>query len=196
LAARERVQIVSLHPTRLGEVLADVERVAAAIGRVDEGGRLRRALEERLRAIAARGEDATTRPRVVTVEWLDPLMLGGTWMPELITLAGGAPVGPAAGERAPTVAADGLRALRPEVVLVKPCGFGLDRTLAEAALIERTILDVVAPTTRVYASDGTAFFNRPGPRLVESAEIAAACIHPERFAAEARRHADVIRRLR
>jgi iron complex transport system substrate-binding protein len=195
LAHRNAVQIVSLSPTRLGDVLDDLERVAAALGRGDEGRAVRRTLEQRIQAITARAARAPTRPRVVTLEWIDPLMIGGTWMPELVELAGGTPVGATAGCPAPTVSAPQLAALAPEIVVVKPCGFSLERALAERDVIEHGVIDVVGRHVRVYVTDGNAFFNRPGPRLVESVEILAACVHPERFEDVAQRHAEVIVRL-
>ena len=88
-AHREQVRIVSLRPTRLKDVLGDIERVAGAIGRDARGTAVRAELQERIDAIARRAAPASTRPRVVSLEWIDPLMLGGTWMPELIELAGG-----------------------------------------------------------------------------------------------------------
>jgi iron complex transport system substrate-binding protein len=196
LARRSDVHIVSLRPTRLGDVLADVETVAAALGRAAAGRRVHAELEARLAAVAARAADGPrSRPRVVSVEWLEPLMLGGTWMPELIDIAGGEALGVTAGGPAPTITPDELVALRPDVVIVKPCGFPLDRTLAEMDAVHRAIPEAVRRSARVYACDGNAFFNRPGPRLVESAEILAACIDPARFADHARRHADVICQL-
>ena len=193
LAHRDQVRIVSLRPTRLSDVMDDVERVAAALERSAHGRRVRADLEARTRAIATRaaGAAAAKRPRVVSIEWLEPIMLGGTWMPELIELAGGAAAGVAAGQLAPTVTSAELAQLRPEVVLVKPCGFGIERTLAERALIESAIAAAV-PSARVYVTDGNAFFNRPGPRLVESLEIMAACVHPDVFGDLAARHASVI----
>jgi iron complex transport system substrate-binding protein len=128
---------------------------------------------------------------VISLEWIDPMMIGGTWMPELIELAGGEAVGARAGEPAPTV--DSLAALRPDVIVVKPCGFSLERTLQEREIIERVTEGLAA---RVYVTDGNQFFNRPGPRLVESLEIMAACIDPEGFADLATKHAPVITRLR
>ena len=88
-----------------------------------------------------------------------------------------------------------LAALAPDVVLVKPCGFPIARTMDERALLESTIARVVAPAARVYVSDGNAFFNRPGPRLVESLEIMAACVHPEAFGDLASKHRAVIASL-
>jgi iron complex transport system substrate-binding protein len=199
LAEREHVQIVSLRPTRLGDVLGDLERVAAAIGRSERGAEVRGELEWRLAKIARRGAAAVRergRPRVVSLEWIEPLMLGGTWMPELIELAGGEAVGAAAGAPAPTVTPAQLAALRPDVVVVKPCGFALPRTMEERSVIERDVLARVSAAARVVVTDGNAFFNRPGPRLVESLEIMAACVHPEAFADFAEHHAAVMQRLR
>jgi iron complex transport system substrate-binding protein len=113
LSHRERVRIVSLRPTRLEDVLGDIDRVAAAIGRVMQGAATRTTLSERIRAIASRAERASSRPRVVSLEWVEPLMLGGTWMPELIALAGGVAVGATAGQPAPTVEPQTLAQLRP-----------------------------------------------------------------------------------
>ena len=186
LARRDDVRIVSLRPTRLSDVLGDVERVADALGRIEQGRRVRAELERRIEQIAARVAPAPTRPRVASVEWIEPLMLGGTWMPDLIELAGGTAVGVAAGEPAPTIEPADLRALRPDVVLVKPCGFTLERTLRERELIGRAIAANLEPGVPIYLADGSAYFNRPGPRLVESLEILAACVHPEIFGAPAR----------
>lgn len=195
LAGRKEVAILSLRPTRLADVLDDIGRVGDGIGRAAAGQRLRASLAARIADIKARAAQAPTRPRVVSLEWLDPLMLGGTWMPELIAGAGGLPVGAAAGEAAPTVTPQRLRDLAPDVVMVKPCGFALDRTLAERALLQERVLAILPRSTRVYVSDGNAFFNRPGPRLVESMEILAACIQPQPFADFAQKHASVITRL-
>jgi iron complex transport system substrate-binding protein len=194
LAHGRGVRIVSLRPTRLGDVLDDMVRVAAAIDRCDAAAAVRAALQARIEAIAARAAVVGSRPRVVSLEWIDPLMIGGTWMPELIELAGGVAAGAVAGAPAPTITTDELRALAPEVVVVKPCGFSLPRTLEEREVIERSVLAVV-PGARVYVADGNAFFNRPGPRLVESLEIMAACVHPGAFGELGERHREAICRL-
>jgi iron complex transport system substrate-binding protein len=195
LAHAADVRIVSLRPTRLGDVLDDVGRVAAALGRDAQGREVRAALEGRIDAIRVRAARGRARPRVASIEWLDPLMLGGTWMPELIELAGGTAVGVERGQLAPTLTPGQLAALAPEVVIVKPCGFDLERALGERDAIERNIARVVSPGARVFVTDGNAFFNRPGPRLVESLEILAACLHPNLFADFAAKHASVIRDL-
>jgi iron complex transport system substrate-binding protein len=194
LAHRERVEVMSLRPTLLDHVLGDIEHVARALGRPERGADVRAALETRIGAIAARGAAVQARPRVVTLEWIEPLMVGGTWMPELVDLAGGAPVGATAGAPAPTVDVEALAAMRPDVIVIKPCGFTIDRTLAERDVIERDVI-AAAKDARVYLTDGNAFFNRPGPRLVESLEILAACVHPDVFADFASVHHRAIVRL-
>ena len=188
LAHRESIELLSLRPTRLAHVMGDIERVAAALTS-SNGTETRRGLEVRIDAIARRAAHAPTRPRVASIEWIDPIMLGGTWMPELIALAGGVAVGVEAGAPAPTIGPSELAALAPDVVLVKPCGFSLRRTLAERDHIEAIIAGAV-PTARLFAADGNAFFNRSGPRLVESLEILAACTHPGRFPDFVEKHRD------
>lgn len=191
LAHRDAVDIVSLRPTTLADVLGDIERVGEGIGRRDQARSVRELLEARIRSIAARSAKIAYKPRVVTLEWIDPLMLGGTWMPELIHLAGGVAAGAEVGQPAPTITAEGFTALQAEVVLIKPCGFSLARSLSERPVLER-IVSWAGRQARVYLSDGNAFFNRPGPRLVESLEIMAACAHPEVFADFAHKHTSVI----
>jgi iron complex transport system substrate-binding protein len=195
LARRDDVHIVSLSPTRLDDVLGDIERVADVLEQREQGTMVRAGMERRMRSIAERAARANGRPRVVSLEWIDPLMIGGTWMPELIELAGGAAVGAVAGSPAPTIASPALAALRPDVVVVKPCGFSLDRTLVEREIIERNVTAAIGSHARVYVTDGNQFFNRPGPRLVESLEIMAACVHPDVFADFASAHANVITRI-
>ncbi|HEY0481250.1 MAG TPA: ABC transporter substrate-binding protein [Kofleriaceae bacterium] len=194
LVHRDRVDVVSLHPARLADVLGDIERVGEALGHGDRGAAVRAALDRRIRSIAERAAAISARPRVVTLEWLDPLMVGGTWMPDLVEIAGGVAIGAVAGAPAPTIDASALAAMAPHVVVIKPCGFTIERSLAERDVIERGVLRMRGDV-RVYLTDGNAFFNRPGPRLVESIEILAACVHPEQFSDFAARHAGAIVRL-
>lgn len=190
------VDIVSLRPTRLAHILDDVERVAAALGRHEQGAQLRAELSARIDRIRERTTDLPTRPRVASLEWIDPVMLGGTWMPEVIEAAGGSAVGTEAGGPAPTVTPEELAALDPDLVVVKACGFDVPRTLQERDVIETKALRALDPTCPVYVTDGNAFFNRPGPRIVESIEIMAALTHPSRFGDFAERHEDAIVRIR
>jgi iron complex transport system substrate-binding protein len=194
--ARRDVELVTLHPTRLTDVWDDVRRIGAALGEPTRAAAAAAELEARTAAIAARAAEAASRPSVLSIEWLDPVMVGGTWMPDLIALAGGTPLVTAPGQHAPTLTREQLAALDPDVVLVKPCGFGLERTATEAHLLRENLPWHewrAAREGRVFFADGNAFFNRSGPRLVESLEILAACVHPERFADLAAAHAQDFR---
>lgn len=188
------VRIVNLHPTRLDDVLQDVRRVGEALGRTQAADALVASLGARLDALAARAAVLPTRPHVLTIEWIDPVMIGGTWMPELVAIAGGTALVTQPGDHAPTLDDAALSALDPppDVVLVKPCGFPLARTLQEADALRERLAAMPWPAVRegrVFVADGNAYFNRPGPRLVESAEILAACVHPDAFADLAEAHA-------
>lgn len=197
LAHEADVRLVSLHPRRLDDILGDIERVAVALGRADEGRRVVAGLRERIARVRTVASGAPERPRVVTVEWIEPVMLGGLWMPELIELAGGEPLGVAAGQPAPTVERDALAELAPEVVVVKPCGFTVARTLEELPVLART-MPWRAWSERgvgVFVADGNAYFNRSGPRIVDSLELLAALLHPERFGDQAARFADAAVRI-
>lgn len=195
LAEHSNVELLALSPTRLGHLFGDIRRVAKAIGVAERGEQVAQALQERCELVGSRAAAAATRPRVVSIEWLDPLMLGGTWMPELIELAGGEAVGAQAGKAAPTVSLEELAKLQPELLLLKPCGFSLERSLQERALID-SICAAVGEQTRVFLADGNAYFNRSGPRLVESLEILAACVHPQIFSDFAQRHEGAFVRVR
>ncbi|MCE9593134.1 MAG: cobalamin-binding protein [Planctomycetes bacterium] len=197
--ARENVTVVSCKPLRLANVWDDVRRVGRAVGRAEQGLEAAAELERRVAAIGARASKAKRRPSVLTIEWLDPVMIGGTWMPELVELAGGRALVTVAGQHAPTLGLSELSALEPDVVLIKPCGFDLARTTQELELLRAqlpwTKWSAVA-AGRVWLADGNAFFNRPGPRLVESLEILAACCQPDEFAEFRARHAPSVRRVR
>ena len=108
-----------------------------------------------------------------------------------MTLAGGEPLVTRPGDHAPTLSRERLDAIEPDVVLVKPCGFSLDRTLAELGALREALPR--SWRARVYIADGNAYFNRPGPRMVESLEILAACVHPDAFQDFARKHAASVR---
>jgi iron complex transport system substrate-binding protein len=192
------VTVVSLHPQRLDDIFGDIGRVAAALGRPGDGAVLLDGLRGRLEEVRRLAAAAPDRPRVVSIEWLEPVMLGGTWMPELIAAAGGTPLGVTAGERAPTLDRAALERLEPEVVVVKPCGFRVERTLAELELLPRVLPWDSWPAVRagrVYVADGNAHFNRSGPRIVDSAELLAACLHPQRFPGHLARYGDAVRRV-
>lgn len=178
-------EILSLDPTDLEWALADVERVAEALGVPRRGRALTDRIMDEMEAIGRKARaPGTPTPSVALIEWLDPLMAAGNWMPELVRLAGGDPVFGEAGEHSGWLEWEELVEADPEVIVVVPCGFTVGRTRQElGALTEREGWDRLAAvrTERVYLADGHSFFNRPGPRLVESLEILAEVLHPELF---------------
>lgn len=155
--------------------------VACAIGR--DAGDAVGSLQQRLDAVAARRHG--TRARLAFLEWIDPLMGPGLWTPELIALSGAEPVFGAAGAHTRARPATALREADPDVILVAPCGYAVEQSLAERDVLEalpawRELTAVRAG--RVAIADGNAFFNRPGPRLAESAEIVAMVLNDARAA--------------
>ena len=176
------VQIVSLAPMRLGDVWDDIGRVGAALG-VDAQP-VRAGLQARVAAIAERAGVLPPK-RVLTVEWSDPPMTAGNWVPELVALAGGIDTLGADGSHSPRIAIDAVAAADPDAIVLMPCGYDLPRTVDDGrALLADPAWSGLraAQAGAVYATDGNAFFNRPGPRLVESLEILAEIIHPAHFA--------------
>ena len=162
--------IVSLGAQRLDDVLGDLSRVARACGVEPEGARVESELRRRLRRASAL-ETARPRPRVAVIEWLDPPMLAGHWVPDVIDAAGGVALGPPAGAPSAYTTWDEIAALGADVVVVAPCGFDLARAERES---ERVADRLRASAPRQLVLDGNAYLTRPGPRLVDAAEILAA----------------------
>ena len=177
-------QLVSLATMVLADLWSDIARVAEALEVPERGRSLVARLQERVAAIEHQAKAATTRPGVACIEWIEPPMGAGNWIPELVALAGGHNLCGTAGEHSPWLDWDGLRAREPDIVLLMPCGFGMEQTRGEMHWLTQRPgwreLKAVREG-RVYLSDGNHFFNRSGPRLVESLEIMAEIIHPELF---------------
>jgi iron complex transport system substrate-binding protein len=180
-------RLVSLEPSSLDDVYANVATIGALTGTEAEAERLVAALRSRAARLAAHVA-GRARPRTLVLEWSDPPMSGGHWTPELVELAGGEPVLANPGANSRVLAWDEIAAADPDVILVAPCGFDLDAALRAAADLARvpawTALRAVR-AGRAYAIDGNAYVNRPGPRLVDSAEIFASAIAGERYGAGA-----------
>ncbi|MBI3818067.1 MAG: cobalamin-binding protein [Planctomycetes bacterium] len=192
----KKVEIVSLKPERFFDIFDDIVRVGEAIGRVERATSLVAELKSRAASIKERASRNSVRPEILTIEWLDPVMIGGTWMPEMIDMCFAVPLITKPGEKSPAVTLQQLEAVNPEGVLIKPCGFDIARTLTELQLLKKNLpwddWDVVMQG-RIYISDGNQYFNRPGPRIVESLEILAACVHPKQFRDFRMKHAkDVV----
>lgn len=176
-------RIVALEPNTLADVFRDMQRVAQALGVPERGEALVATLQRRMQAIAARAA-SLPKPTVVTIEWIDPLMAAGNWMPELVALAGGHNLLGRAGEHSPWLTWDELAGADPDVIVVLPCGYDIAKTQCEMPALTQhprwpTLRAVQAG--RVYLTDGNQYFNRPGPRLVESLEILAEIFHPDHF---------------
>ncbi len=178
------VEVVALEPNALADVLDDVRRVAAALGVPERGEELAASMSQRIDAIAERTAELPRR-RVLTLEWIDPPMAAGNWMPELLEAAGGQELFGRAGQHSPWLDWDEVAVADPDVIVVLPCGFDLDRTREEATALTElpgwSQLRAVQ-TGRTALVDGHRFFNRPGPRLVESTHILAEILHPDAFA--------------
>jgi iron complex transport system substrate-binding protein len=176
-----RPKIVSLEPNALADIFRDIQRVATALDAPERGIELAASLERRIAEVSERARDAGGLPTVAAIEWIDPLMACGNWMPELVELAGGANLFGIAGKHSPWMSFDAIREQDPEVIVVLPCGFDIPRTREEMPLLERqpawSELRAVREG-RVAIADGNQYFNRPGPRVVESLEILAEILHP------------------
>ena len=177
-------KIVSLKPNVLADVWADIERVANAVG-VDSR-RLIEDLQSRIKICEQKiqGLSISELPTVACIEWIDPLMTASNWIPELVTAAGGQPLFGNVGQSSHQISWETLVATDPDIIVFMPCGLDLDRTGQEAIPLtqrpEWQNLNAVKKE-RVYITDGNSYFNRPGPRLVESEEILAEILHPEIF---------------
>ncbi|MGR3867547.1 cobalamin-binding protein [Streptomyces graminifolii] len=180
-------RVLSLEPRTLDDVLDCLVTVGDLLGVRGRAERQRAALRGRLERVSRLTGRARPRPRVVAIEWLDPLWPAGHWVPEQITYAGGEPLLASPGEHTKPMTWEAVRAARPDVVLVLPCGFAPERTLRERELLTRLPgwdeLPAVR-TNRVWVLDGPAYFNRPGPRVVRGAEVLAHVLHGVRAGAE------------
>ncbi len=178
-----RPSVVSLEPSRLDDIWEDVQRVADVAGKAGAGRELAERLRARVRDVAGRTA-SLDRPSTACIEWIDPPMAAGHWIPELVEVAGGHCVLGVDGGPAPWLEWPELVDADPEVIVVFPCGFDLERTRAEIdALTTRADWSGLRAVRdrRVYLADGNSFFNRSGPRIVESIEMMAEMLHPERF---------------
>lgn len=177
-------RLLPLSPSLLGDVLQDISRVGEATGREEQAGFLVRRLRERIDRVTARTATAAERPATFCLEWADPLYVAGHWIPEMVEMAGG--IDGLGGKGKPSVPIEWERVVSyaPEVVILMPCGFDVERAVREMPLLTRLPgwLDLPAVQRgQVYAVNATAYFSRSGPRLVDGLELLAKILHPELF---------------
>jgi len=179
-----RPKLVALEPNCLADIWDDIRRVASACSVAPKGDEVVQSLQERTDRISLQAMSTSRRPRVACIEWHEPLMAAGNWVPELVELAGAGNLFGKAGLHSPWMSWNELLAADPDVIITTPCGFDLERTRREMYwLTERpewSRLRAVAGG-QVYLADGNQYMNRPGPRIVESLQILAEILHPEAF---------------
>jgi iron complex transport system substrate-binding protein len=179
-----RPKIISVAPARLVDVWKDIQGIADALAVGERGRFVLASLKERVVDVIQKTCLIKNGPKVACLEWLDPLMGAGNWVPELVQFAGGQNLFGEAGQHSTWLEWDALSAANPDVIILIPCGFNLGRTVQEAEVLKKNSkwrgLRAVK-SKKVFAVDGNQFFNRPCPRLVESLEILAEIFHPKIF---------------
>ena len=183
-----RPKIVSLEPNGLTDVWTDIQNVANAIGDQQKGEELVKGLSNRMGLIEEKAskflENPIDRPRVACIEWIDPLMAAGNWVPELVEMSGGENVFGAAGQHSPWIEWDVVCKEDPDVIVVMPCGYDISESRRNMpALSDRPEWSSLTAVKKgaVFIADGNQYFNRPGPRLADSLEIMAQLVNPEIF---------------
>jgi iron complex transport system substrate-binding protein len=176
--------IISLEPRDVGDILVTIKEVGELAGVGDYADGIIRILRDRISAVDAGSSSVVHRPRVLALEWLDPAFVGGHWVPEMIHIAGGYDGIGRYREPSIEVSWEDIRQYDPEIIILMPCGYHLDDTVRAFRQTERdpewNLLSAVR-NDRVYAVDGSSYFNRPGPRIVDGVEILAEILQPQRF---------------
>lgn len=177
-------QLITYEATSFHGVLNDIQRLGDVFGKGSQAQKLVDKIKDEADRTAAKTRTAGQRPNVLCLEWLDPLMVAGHWTPTLVELAGGVPILAKAGKPSVTVDWREVMKAEPDVIIVMPCGFNLTRTGQEAAMlfdIPQFRATKAFKNKQVYVTDGDAYFNRPGPRLLDSLLILAEILHPKLF---------------
>jgi iron complex transport system substrate-binding protein len=178
------VKVIDFHPTKLADVWKDILSLGEILDVADVAEKKCAQLSGRVEGIFKKTKNESTRPTVAMVEWIDPLMAAGHWTPELVDLAGGRNLFGEGGRPSDWLSYEHLRAADPDMIVVAACGFGIDRARDEMTPLTTRDgwYDLSAvQNNRVYLCDGNQYFNRPGPRLVDSLEILAEITHPDIF---------------
>lgn len=172
--------LIDLRPQRLEHLFSDIHTVAIALQIMEHGHNVVITLRSQFESLRHKASLQRRHPSVVCIEWMDPLMVAGNWVPELVELAGGKNIGATPGQHSPWFDWQQLQAADPEVIVLMPCGWDIARTRAESSSLTndpRWQRLAAVRGGKVFVTDGHQFFNRPGPRLLESAEILAEMFH-------------------
>lgn len=178
------VEIISLEPDNLNAIFRDIKTVSEVLGVPERGADLLERMQERLDLIKHKLKFITQKPTVACVEWLEPLMMAGNWTPEMVEIAGGQSVLAQSGKHTPAVEWIDMFEADPEIIIVMPCGFDIERTLKEmdTLLQQPYFRDLQAvKNNQLFIADGNQYFNRSGPRIADSVEILAEIINPKQF---------------
>lgn len=176
--------IISLQPDSLKAIFDNIREIAAVLDVADRSGQLIEDLQERVDIIRHKLKFMENKPTIACIEWLEPMMASGNWVPELVNIAGGVPILAENGKHSPYVKWEDIQQQNPDVLVVMPCGFSVGRTMKEVDLLLQLpgFSEMKAiKNDRFYIADGSQYFNRPGPRIVDSIEILAEIIHPKQF---------------
>ena len=182
-----RPKIVSLNPNSLADIWDDIRMVARSLQIIERGDEVIGTLKDRMNVIAEKARSGGNAPGVACIEWLEPLMVAGNWTPELIEMAAGVNLFGEPGRHSPWIEWHQLVGRNPDVIVIAPCGFDIARTQQEMHwLTERPGWSELraVKSRHVYLADGNQFFNRPGPRVVETLQILGEILHPEQFPPE------------
>jgi iron complex transport system substrate-binding protein len=178
------VETIDFSPSTLDQVLAAIVGLGVRFGADAAADELTGGMRNRLERVRAALADVETSPRVFVSEWLDPPYAAGHWVPDMVALARGTEVAGMSGEPSYRMRWTDVAALEPDVVLLAPCGFDLDRTLSELVTLDLSANLLGTPArqeSRVFAVDADGYFSRPGPRLVDGVELLAYLVHPEAY---------------
>jgi iron complex transport system substrate-binding protein len=178
------VEVLDFSPSTLDEIGEAIGAVGARLGAEAEAAGLAAGMESRLERIASALSGVETSPRVFVTEWLEPPYSAGHWVPGMVTAAGGTDVAGMAGEPSHRMRWPDVAALEPDVVVLAPCGFDLDRTLSEVVPLDLSAHLLGTPArqeSRVFAVDANAMFSRPSPRVVDGVEVLAHLLHPDEY---------------
>ena len=178
------VQIISLEPNNLNAVFTDIKSVSWVLEVPERGEDLTERMQERMELIRHKLKFIAQKPTVACIEWIEPLMMAGNWMPEMVEIAGGESVLAENGKHSPAIDWMDLVEADPEIIIVMPCGFNIERTLKEMdTLLQQSYFrDLQAvKNNKLFIADGNQYFNRSGPRIADSVEILAEIINPKQF---------------